>query len=188
MGVATLLDGGATSGSADGADPERSVTADVYRSLFRGHPAGVAVVTATTPAGPVALTATSVVSVSADPPTLIFSLSTSSSAAPGIAGSDTVVVHLLAHTDVGLARLCATSGIDRFADPSLWSSLPTGEPLFHGVEAWMRCRIEQRMSIGGSTVLAVRVVEASGGRSDHLAPLVYHDRTWHRLGEHSELK
>ncbi|GAA5201604.1 hypothetical protein GCM10025773_22400 [Microbacterium jejuense] len=42
-----------------------AVSSDDFRSLFRGHPSGVAVITATCSEGPVALTASSVASVSA---------------------------------------------------------------------------------------------------------------------------
>ena len=51
------------------------LTPESFKTAFRNHPAGVAVITANSPDGPVALTATSVVSVSAEPPVLIFSLS-----------------------------------------------------------------------------------------------------------------
>ena len=41
---------------------------DAYKSAFRGHPAGVAVITAEGPDGPTGLTASSVASVAIDPP------------------------------------------------------------------------------------------------------------------------
>jgi flavin reductase (DIM6/NTAB) family NADH-FMN oxidoreductase RutF len=44
-----------------------SLSPDEFKALFRGHPGGVAVITADAGDGPVALTATSVASVSADP-------------------------------------------------------------------------------------------------------------------------
>ncbi len=72
-----------------------------------------------------ALTATSVASVSADPPMLMFSVSDASSSSPTVAAADTVVVHLLAAEQLHLAKLGATSGIDRFADaPSGRGCLP----------------------------------------------------------------
>ena len=59
-----------------------AVSADAFKAFFRGHPAGVAVITAIGDDGPVALTASSVSSVSVDPPLLIFSISSLSSATP----------------------------------------------------------------------------------------------------------
>ena len=54
--------------------------ADQFRAIFRQHPAGVAVVTLVAEDGrPVGFTATSVISVSADPPLVAFSINTTSS-------------------------------------------------------------------------------------------------------------
>jgi flavin reductase (DIM6/NTAB) family NADH-FMN oxidoreductase RutF len=168
-----------------------SLSADEFKALFRGHPGGVAVVTAYGENGPVALTATSVSSVSAEPPLLIFSISALSSATPTIANAETIVVHLLDADDLHLAKLGATSGADRFADEDSWTRLPTGEPVYLGVRAWVRCVVVNRMDAGGSTVIAGHAVQASIARD--IAPgepgnaLVHHNRTWHRLGDHSRL-
>lgn len=164
------------------------VTPEAFKTVFRNHPAGVAVITAAAQDGPVALTATSVVSVSAEPPVLIFSLSTLSSASSGIRAADTIVVHLLGERDAPIARLCASSGVDRFANPMIWSSLTTGEPLFRGIDSWLRCRIIDRMDAGGSTVVVAQAIQVSTAEpSSQTSPLVYHNRAWHRLGEHSLL-
>ncbi|MEV5069023.1 flavin reductase family protein [Microbacterium sp. LMI12-1-1.1] len=162
-----------------------------FRTLFRGHPSGVAVITATGPGGPVALTASSVSSVSADPPLLVFSVSSISSSTPTILGADSVVVHLLDADDIDLARLGATSGVDRFADSESWAPLPTGEPVFRGVRAWVRCAVVSRMDAGGSTVIAAHAVQAHIARAESNTTgggaLVYHNRGWHRLGDHSRV-
>jgi flavin reductase (DIM6/NTAB) family NADH-FMN oxidoreductase RutF len=165
-----------------------ALDAEGFKTLFRGHPGGVAVITAEGPGGPVALTATSVASVSADPPMLIFSVSSQSSATPSILAADTIVVHLLDAADLDLAKLASTSGVDRFADTSRWTRLPTGEPVFPGVRAWTRCAIVSRLEAGGSTVIAAHALQGQTNRepgSD--TPLVYHNRTWHALGEHTRI-
>ncbi|WP_287931796.1 flavin reductase family protein, partial [Arthrobacter sp.] len=71
------------------------LSADDFKAAFRNHPAGVAVITADVGAGPVGLTATSVISVSASPPLVVFSLSSSSSSTPTVKKAETVVIHLL---------------------------------------------------------------------------------------------
>src|SRR6476469_723529 len=109
--------------SAEGhAAPEHigGLSAADFKLAFRNHAAGVAVITADAGHGPVGLTATSVFSVSAEPPLLIFSISSASSSAPTIRSAETVIVHLLGADQIALARLCATSGIDRFADRTIW--------------------------------------------------------------------
>lgn len=169
-----------------------SLSADDFKAVFRGHPGGVAVITADAGDGPVALTATSVSSVSVDPPLLIFSVSAQSSASAVLARAETVVVHLLDAHDLHVAQLGATSGIDRFAQTDLWSRLVTGEPVFHDVRAWVRGAVIGRMDAGASTIIAVHAVQANVARDVNGDPsseaLVYHNRTWHRLSEASRIE
>ncbi len=163
------------------------LTADEFKLAFRNHPAGVAVITADAGDGPVGLTATSVFSVSAEPPLLVFSISAQSSSAPTIDRADTVVVHLLAADQLPLAKLFTTSGVDRFADRSTWDRLVTGEPYLPAIPVWIRGKVIDRMQAGGSTVVAVHALQSHIAPSEGEAPLVYHNRTWHHIGEHSRL-
>ena len=161
---------------------------DEFKAAFRQHPAGIAVITGDAGNGPVAMTASSVFSVSAEPPVLVFSISAMSSAAPTLLSAETLVVHMLTAENLDLAKLGATSGIDRFADTSIWDRLPTGEPYFTGAHAWLRGRVVDKMSIGDSTVVAVHALESSIPNDAATAhPLVYHNRTWHKLGDDSKI-
>lgn len=169
-----------------------SLSPDEFKALFRGHPGGVAVITADTGDGPVALTATSVASVSAEPPLLIFSISGLSSASDVLSRAETVVVHLLDAHDIEVAKLGATGGIDRFAETHRWSCLVTGEPVYRDVRAWVRCAVIGRMDAGTATVIAAHALQSHIERDvppDAASDaLVYHNRTWHRLGEHSRIE
>ncbi|GAA1000963.1 flavin reductase family protein [Subtercola frigoramans] len=171
-----------------------AVSPDEFKAAFRNHPAGVAVITADAGDGPVAMTASSVFSVSAAPPLLVFSVSELSSSAPTIRSADTVVVHLLGADQLDIAKLGATSGIDRFADTNIWKRLPTGEPYFPAAHAWIRGRIVNQMEAGGSTVVAVQALEThapepgdEAADASQAHPLVYHNRTWHRLDQNSKI-
>ncbi|ALV47452.1 flavin oxidoreductase [Arthrobacter alpinus] len=166
------------------------LSADDFKSAFRNHPAGVAVITADIGEGPVGLTATSVISVSANPPLVVFSLSSASSSTPTVKRAETVVIHLLGADQIGLAKNFATSGIDRFEDTTLWSRLITGEPYLPTSNAWMRGRIVNQMDAGDSTVVAVQILQVDlpgeqGLTAQASRPLVYHNRTWHSLSETS---
>ncbi|MDQ7877106.1 flavin reductase family protein [Microbacterium sp. QXD-8] len=166
------------------------ISADEFRLAFRNHAAGVAVITADAGDGPVAMTATSVFSVSATPPLLVFSVSSLSSATPTILRSSSVVVHLLDTTNVELARLCATSGVDRFADRDSWSVLPTGEPYFVEPPVRLRGEIVNTLEAGTSRLIVVNVTHAKAPADDGdalNAPLVYHSRTWLALDRSSPL-
>lgn len=159
-------------GTADRVDP------GTFRELFRHYPNGVAIVTAAGPNGPVGFTATSVVSISAEPPVLAFSIRESASAWPTIAAVDSVAIHFLDLDHIGLSELFSTSGADRFA-PVDWRPLPTGEPLLIDVPTWTRGPIIERVPVGGSTVVLVSAAQASLG--EDRTPLVYHDRHYHSL-------
>jgi flavin reductase (DIM6/NTAB) family NADH-FMN oxidoreductase RutF len=163
--------------------------ADDFKSIFRNYPGGVALVSADDGTGPVACIATSVVSMSIDPPLLGFSASALSSSTPALLRAETIVVHFLAEPNLDLARLCSTSGSDRFADPESWVRLPTGEPLFPEVRTWVRGEIVSRLTNPGGVWHVVRGLEASvpTASDGDVAPLVYVNRTWHRIGENSRV-
>jgi len=155
-----------------------------FKGVFRRHPAGVAVVTLARDGVLYGFTATSVISVSADPPVLTFSIDSSSSSWPALAEADTLVVNFLAAAQVDVSARFATRGIDRFAEGG-WSLLPTGEPVLDGSRSWIRGRIVQRTAIGRSFLVSVLALEAHAGAP--AAPLVYHDRTYHSVGDHTAI-
>lgn len=159
---------------------------DEFKNAFRGHPAGVAIITAAGAEGPVGLTASSVSSVSAVPPILAFSLASTEGSAGVIASAETIVVHLLGAENAELAALFAARGTERFGRDLRWSTLPGGEPLLEGVPRALLCRILSRTQAGSSTLIAAEVLEIHTGPAS--APLVYHDRTYHHLGDHSTLR
>lgn len=163
------------------------VPAEAFKAAFREHPGGVSVITADAGNGPVALTATSVASVSVDPPLLVFSVSALSSSAPTLTTAETVVVHLIDADHLPLAQLGATSGVDRFAETDAWTRLVTGEPVFHGVPRWIRARVVNRFESGGSTVIVAHALQVNVPETHSGRGLVYHNREWHHLGEHSRI-
>lgn len=163
---------------------EPQLSADDYKAVFRRHPAGVAVVALEHEGRPVGFTATSVISVSASPPLLAFSLASTSSSWPAICAARTLTVSFLADDQDDVSARFATSGIDRFAGGG-WSRLASGEPVIDGALSWVRGRVVQRTPVGDSYLVSLRAL-SSGTRGD-AAPLVYHDRAYHRIGDHSAL-
>ncbi|MFI5589967.1 flavin reductase family protein [Amycolatopsis sp. NPDC051758] len=160
---------------------------DDFRTLMRHHPTGVALITADPGDGPVALTATSLVSLSADPPLIAFSLSELSSATPSLRRSSTFVIHLLSEEELELARLGATSGVDRFADSSSWARLETGEPYFVRPSVRMRAQAANSLSAGTSVLVVAHVLDAVMAVSPQRKPLVYLGRTWFAFGDDAKV-
>ncbi|QAY64867.1 flavin reductase [Xylanimonas allomyrinae] len=156
---------------------EPQLTAAAFKDVFRRHPAGVAVVALRHGDQPVGFTATSVISVSAQPPLFAFSLASSSSSWPAVSAAQTLAVSFLADHQGDVSARFATSGIDRFAAGG-WTALPTGEPVIDGAVSWIRARIVQRTPVGDSYLVSLRALDAG---TTQAPPLVYRDRSYHRL-------
>ncbi|MEU3534365.1 MULTISPECIES: flavin reductase family protein [Streptomyces] len=145
---------------------------DLLRSTFRRHAAGVAVITARGATGPVGFTATSLTSVSAEPPMISFGVGTGASSWPAIAEADHIGVHILGEHQGDLAATFARSGADRFGAPTAWRDGPEGVPVLDDVLAWLVCRIVARVPAGDHRIVLAEVVlgdPSGGGR-----PLLYH--------------
>lgn len=156
---------------------DQGLSMDEFKSVFRQHPAGVCVVTLQDAGRPVGFTATSVISVSADPPLFAFSIDSGSSSWPALSKAETVVVNFLGHHQAELSQRFATSGIDRFADGG-WLRLPGGEPVIADAAAWIRARVNSITEAGSSRLV---LLEALDARTSSVPPLVYRDRDYHRL-------
>ncbi|MGM1030724.1 MAG: flavin reductase family protein [Actinomycetota bacterium] len=156
-----------------------TLDADRFRAIFRRHAAAVAVVTLNGPVGPVGFTATSVISVSATPPVLAFSVASASSSWPALSSAETVVVNFLRADQADVSTRFATPGIDRFGTGD-WHALPSGEPVLHGTRAWMHAQVIDRIPVGASYLVAVRALASSAPPLD-AEPLIYLNRTYPRL-------
>ncbi|MDX3452433.1 flavin reductase family protein [Streptomyces sp. ME02-8801-2C] len=152
---------------------------DLLRSVFRQHAAGVAVITARGSAGPVGFTATSLASVSAEPPIVSFGISTGASSWPAVAGADHVGVHILGEHQHELAATFARSGADRFGAPTAWREGPHGVPVLDGVLAWLVCRPLARVPAGDHRVVLAEVVAGDPAGSGR--PLLYHQGRFNGL-------
>ncbi|WP_410813990.1 flavin reductase family protein [Micromonospora sp. 067-2] len=145
--------------------------ADALRTLLRHQASTVTVVTA--PGSPaVGFTATSFTSVSLTPPVVSFCLNLGSSSWPTVAGARHVGVHLLAHHQQELARTFATSGIDRFAEPTRWRTGPEGVPILDDTLAWLLCRVVERVTVGDHAVILAEPELLR--HADVGSPLLYH--------------
>ncbi|WP_078880509.1 flavin reductase family protein [Kitasatospora purpeofusca] len=145
--------------------------ADLLRRALRRHAAGVTVITAAGPAGPVGFTATSFTSVSLDPALVSFYLSTTASAAPAVREAEAFNVHILRDDQQELANRFARSGIDRFAGTD-WHTGPYGTPVLAGAAARLTARPFLLQPVGDHLLVVgeVLAVDTTDG-----PPLVHHD-------------
>lgn len=154
-----------------------TVTSDSYRSAFRRHPGGVAVITLNHGGRPRGLTVSSFQSLSLDPPLVAFNIAGTSSVWPSIAAVDQHVVNLLGLGQIADARRFATSGIDRFDAPTRWTSLADGQPVLDSAAGWLHCTVQQRVAAGDHWLIISRVDEIHSGSEGE--PLVFHDGDFH---------
>lgn len=167
-----------TSPTSSGA-PVPSAVGEGLKAAFRTHPAGVAIITASTPDGPVGLTASSVASVAVDPAAIVFSVTRATGSAGGLLSADTFVVHLIDDDHSELAQRFAVSGSERFTPEQGWSTLPTGEPYLPAARFALRSRALQVVPVGTSSVVIAEVLDVLAGPQGR--PLVYVDRRFHSL-------
>ncbi|MGP5199624.1 flavin reductase family protein [Brachybacterium alimentarium] len=153
---------------------------DTFAALFRRHPAGVAVISLDDGQKPIGFTATSVISVSAQPAVLAFSINDTSSSWPALSVAETVTVNLLAADQQQVSTVFATSGIDRFSQVD-WHREPTGEAVLDGTSGWISGRVLERVPAGSSHLILVAADRAELAQEE---PLVYRNRTYHQLLEY----
>jgi flavin reductase (DIM6/NTAB) family NADH-FMN oxidoreductase RutF len=172
-----MLTSSAKSSGSEGLD------AAAYRATLRRHPAGVAVITLTSPTGPVGFTATSFASLSLDPPLVSFNITHTSSSITALRQAQSIVVHLLGDHQLDTAQRFSRSADLRFTDTTTWSTLDTGEPLLHDTPTWLRVDVRQLIDAGDSTLVIGLVVNAhcvSGPSDQAPTPLIYHYGGYHR--------
>lgn len=151
-----------------------TVTADEYRTALRRHPAGVAIITTNSPAGPVGFTATSLASLSLNPPLVSFNITHTSSSLAAVHAADSVIVHLIGAHQLEVARRFSRAAEHRFADESLWTTADSGEPLLRDTPTWLRTTLRELIPAGDSTLVIAEVTQVHCD-TPTTAPLLYHD-------------
>ncbi len=119
------------------------VTREAYRDGMARLAAAVNVISTDGPAGRGGFTASAVVSVTDDPPTLLVCVNLSSRQNEILRGNQVLCVNTLAAGQADIAALFATRDMpiaDRFA-AGQWSTLATGAPVLAGTLASFDCRV-----------------------------------------------
>jgi len=150
----------------------------VFLEAFRRHGAGIAVVTLLKSDGsPSGFTATSLASLSANPPLATFNMSQTASSWSSMKVDREVLIHMLSADNVGLAQKMAGDADQRF-DGDHWSPGPNGLPLLTGVSAWLHARVVATMEVEFAAGVAVRII--GGGLGTTADALVYQGKDYKR--------
>lgn len=142
---------------------------ELFNEAMASLAAGVAVLTARRDDGdPCGLTATSVSSFSATPPSVLLSVDHASRCHGALANAERFGVHLLLAGQEPLARVFAGKGDDKFAGVEWdWDD---EVPRIAGTLAYLRCRRAETLSRYDHTVL---IGDVEGGHIKGGPPLLY---------------
>lgn len=153
------------------------------RSVMRRHASGVAVIT-TMVQGPSAeqhpagFCATSLTSLSLDPPMVSFSVATASASGRAWADAGHGLVHLLRGDQANVAAVFGRPGPDKFASIA-WVPGPQGQPLLLGVLGWLLVSPRTVVEVADHLLVICDVrachVDPAG------RPLVHHAGAFHAL-------
>ncbi len=132
------------------------------RLTMRKHAAGVSVITTCDAGGgPVGFCATSLTSVSLQPPTVSFTVNVSSVSGQAWRNTTHGLIHLLRSDQADVASAFAVSGPDKFAGPVGWRWGPSGQPLLDNVLAWMLVRTRTQLVVEDHLLIVCDVLEAT---------------------------
>jgi flavin reductase (DIM6/NTAB) family NADH-FMN oxidoreductase RutF len=146
----------------------RAVGPDRFRSVMGHFATGVAVVTVSTPEGPVGMTANAVCSLSLDPVLLLVCFDNEARTLPLARETGRFGVNVLAAGQEDLARLFASKRPEREKFAGVGHTVHDGIPVIEGVLAWVGCRLE-RLIPGGDHTIGIGAVEAAeAGRGEPL--------------------
>ncbi|OPC79674.1 hypothetical protein B4N89_00780 [Embleya scabrispora] len=159
------------------------VEIEELRRVFAQWPSGVAVVTTVVDGARHGMTASSVTSVSLDPPLVSVCLGTALHSHHMVRAGGVFAVNVLGRDQVLLGRRFAGMGrrvADRFLGAD-WVVAATGAPVLADCVAWLDCTIEHAYPGGDHTIFVGRIHACATPRP--VPPLLYHSRDWGQLAD-----
>ena len=138
----------------------REVGPDRFRSVMGRFATGVTVVTATSPDGPVGMTANAVCSLSLEPLLLLVAFDNDARTLRVVRDTGRFGVNVLAAGHEDLARLFASKTPESEKFAGVPHTVHDGIPVIEGALAWVGCRLEQLIP-GGDHTIGIGAVEAA---------------------------
>lgn len=145
-----------------------------FRAAMRRLAASVTVVVANGDNGPVGMAATSVTSLTADPPAVLVCVNRATALHALLVPTAPLSVNLLSRDqqDVSAAFGGGLPHEQRFA-VGTWRQTDTGLPALDGAQANLSCVIDAMLAYGTHSIVIARVLKAEV--SADVAPLIYQD-------------
>lgn len=145
-----------------------------FRAAMRRLAASVAIVAARGEAGPIGMAATSITSLTVDPPAVLVCVNRATALHSLLVPTATLSVNLLSRDqqDVSAAFGGGVPQDERFGIGA-WREGPDGLPELAGAQANLACVIDAMLAYGTHSIVIARVLRATV--SDDVAPLIYQD-------------
>lgn len=146
----------------------------MFRAAMRRLAASVAIVVAKGDHGPVGIAATSVTSLTADPPAVLVCVNRTASLHAVLEPTAPLSVNLLSR-DQQTVSAAFSGGVareERFK-AGTWREGHNGLPVLDGAQANLLCVVDAMLAYGTHSIVIARVLEAQV--SDTVAPLIYQD-------------
>lgn len=168
----------------DAADPGGPVHAAEFRRAMRQLAAAVSVVTTEHDGSRAGMTATSVSSLTAEPPQIGVAINRANASYAAVVGSRRFAVNVLSHEQAEVAAsfagMLGLQGEARFGVPGArWGSLATGAPVLADAAASFDCELVQEMELSSHVLMVGRVRAVSV--TPTTTPLLFMDGTWASL-------
>ncbi|WCC79676.1 flavin reductase [Cutibacterium equinum] len=158
--------------------PSHELATDLA-TAFRGHPAGVAILTTMGEAGPEGLTVSSLASVSVVPAVVSVSMGNRSTTLAALKEGSRVVVHMLDADRTDLADAFAVPGGDHFVGTE-WTTSAEGAPQLKTPGPVLHGFVQTMVDTGSATLVAVTIDRIDSGNRG--APgLVRMARGWYEI-------
>ncbi|MBV9788061.1 MAG: flavin reductase family protein [Chloroflexi bacterium] len=166
-------------------EPERpSVSAAAFRQAFGQLAAGVSIVTTQDRDGQMlGMTATSVTSLSLDPPLLLVCVDNRTRTAAALTDDAPFVVQFLAQDQEALARQFASPAADKFANVA-YRLTESGAPAIEGALATLECLPYALYPGGDHTIVVGRIVDVQVA-DIATSPLLYFQSRFLNIGPKS---
>ncbi len=147
----------------------------LFKASMRRLAASVAIVVARGGEGPVGMAATSITSLTVDPPALLVCVNRTTSLHAVLEPAAPLSVNLLSRDQkaVSVAFGGGTPGKERFAIGD-WVDGNNGLPTLKGAQANLDCVIDAMLAYGTHSIVIARVLDARV--SEKVEPLIYQDR------------
>jgi flavin reductase (DIM6/NTAB) family NADH-FMN oxidoreductase RutF len=162
-----------------------SISADLYREVFRRWPSGVAVLTSRDDTLVHGMVVSSFCSLASNPPLVMVSAGQGSRTHNLISTSGIYAISILSHDQQTIFERFAgfdpEHNADRFAGLHTQAAPATGLPIFTDAVAWVDCRVVAQHPGQGYTIFVGEILAANLGTAAETTPLLYYQRQTARL-------